>query len=308
MRILVTGGAGFIGGHIARQALAEGHEVAILDNLRRAKRERVTPGATFYEVDVVDEATVRHAVADYRPQAISHQAAQVSVPASIDDPALDCRINVEGTVNLLQAAVAQGVERFVFASTGGAIYGEVAEGSLATTEWAPKPGSPYAISKFAAEAYVSYAAKQHGLKTSILRYANVYGPGQSSEGEAGVVAIFLERIARGEAVTVFARTTPGDGGCIRDYVYVSDVADANLLAMTAAAPPPLANVSTGVATNTTTLADGLARALGKEVSINDAGPRRGDLECSVLEPTLPAWGQAVSLDQGLARVAEGTRT
>lgn len=300
MRVLVSGGAGFIGSHVTQKLLGEGHEVAVLDNCSSGERTRVPPEARFFDCDLRDDAAVRRVVAEFKPEAISHQAAQASVPSSVDDPAYDCAVNVLGTVQLLQAAQQQGCERFVFASTGGAIYGEVAEGETADESWQIQPRSPYALAKAAAESYLSYFARC-GLQTHVLRYANVYGPGQTGSGEAGVVAIFFERALRGEALTVFGRERPGDGGCVRDYVYVDDVARANVDACTGKLPVSLLNIGTGIATTTASLATKIAEATRLREAQKDAPARRGDLRRSVLGSSHRAahWYGSTTLEAGL---------
>ena len=175
MKLLITGGAGFIGSHIAEHALRNGHTVVVLDNLATGHRGNVPEGVDFHEVDLRDRDAVLEVVARARPDVISHQAAQASVAVSVREPLLDANVNIIGSLNLLDAAVANGVERVIFASTGGAIYGEIAEGK-ATTATPPRPMSPYAAAKFAVENYLRCYEEEHGLKSTVLRYANVYGP------------------------------------------------------------------------------------------------------------------------------------
>ncbi|HVZ35762.1 MAG TPA: NAD-dependent epimerase/dehydratase family protein, partial [Polyangiaceae bacterium] len=194
MRILVTGGAGFIGSHIADAALARGHEVLVIDDLSTGKRANVPSGARFVELDIRDGKRLHELIGEFRPQVISHQAAQTSVSVSTREPVRDADINVTGSLQLGDAAVEHGVERLIFASTGGAIYGEVPEGARAKEGDRTTPLSPYACSKLAFETYLTgYFAKERGLKSTVLRYANVYGPRQDPHGEAGVVAIFAQR-------------------------------------------------------------------------------------------------------------------
>jgi UDP-glucose 4-epimerase len=212
---------------------------------------------------------------------------------------------VLGSVRLLESARRHGVERFVFASTGGAIYGEVPEGQRATEAWPARPLSPYACSKLAFEGYLAAYRQEHGQPYTILRYANVYGPRQDPHGEAGVVAIFSQRLVAGEPIRINARRDLGDAGCVRDYVSVRDVVRANLLAVHGRLESPVVNVGTGIGTSTLELAQAIERALGVEAK-REPGPRRpGDIERSVLEPNreLAAHLESVPLDRGIAETA-----
>jgi UDP-glucose 4-epimerase len=228
MRALVTGGAGFIGSNLVDALVERGDEVSVVDDVSTGKRanldQAVQNGATLTELDIRDAEAVDAAVERARPETIFHLAAQIDVRKSVADPANDSRINVEGTVNVLKAAQAHGVRRFVNTSTGGAIYGE---GQIipAPEDHPVAPEAPYGLSKFCAEQYCELFTRLHGLSTVSLRYGNVYGPRQDPLGEAGVVAIFCGKLLDGQRPTIF-----GDGRQTRDYVYVGDVVDANLKA------------------------------------------------------------------------------
>lgn len=302
MRVLVTGGAGFIGSHVVEQLLAAGHEAAVLDDLSTGKRANVPEGVPLFVTDLRDRDATARVLADYHPDAVSHQAAQASVSVSMREPALDAAVNVLGSIHLFEACVAAGVTRVVFASTGGAIYGEVPPGTRATERTPPAPASPYAIHKLAAEQLLTVYQRHRGLQTCILRYANVYGPRQDPHGEAGVVAIFLAAALEGQALRVFAMREPGDGGCVRDYVYVSDVARMNVLALTGTVTEAVVNVGTGIPTTTADLARAVLHVTACEVPVHPAPPRAGDLGISLLDPTLPLkyLGKLVGIDEGLA--------
>jgi len=309
MRVLVTGGAGFIGSHVAEAAVAAGHVVSVLDDLSTGRRENVPEHTRLFEVDVRDGEAVRQVFAEARPELVSHQAAQASVAVSVRRPAFDAEVNVVGSLHVLQACVEHEVARLVFASTGGAIYGEVAEGERAGESHPTHPLSPYACAKLAVEHYLAAFAAEHGLASTTLRYANVYGPRQDPHGEAGVVAIFARRLLTGEPIQVNARRTPGDDGCVRDYVHVRDVVAANLAAFRGEIDVPVLNVCTGVATDTRTLARHLREHLGSVSTVRDGERRPGDLERSVLDPGLldcyvPG---RVPLAEGLASTADWFR-
>jgi UDP-glucose 4-epimerase len=276
VRAIVTGGAGFIGSHVADALAARGDEVTVLDDLSHGKRENVPDAARLVVGDIRDGDAVARLFAGARPAVCFHFAAQADVRVSVDDPLLDCSVNVAGTLQVLEAARAHGA-RVVFASTGGAIYGECAEPA---GEDAPRrPLAPYGTSKLAAEEYLATYNRLHGTKHTALRYGNVYGPRQDPHGEAGVVAIFLGRLARGEAPRVF-----GDGRQERDYVYVGDAADAAVLA--AENEAGTFNVGTGRATSVLELLRGCVRVAGAEVEPTYAPPRLGELQRSVLDPGL----------------------
>lgn len=306
MRILVTGGAGFIGSHIVQQALLRGHEVAALDDLSSGKRENLPPGVRLYEVDIRDAKATHQAFLDFRPDAVSHQAAQASVSVSMKQPALDAAINVVGGLHVAEACVAIGTKTLVFASTGGAIYGNIAQDTA--REDAPKnPISPYAIDKLAFEMLLGVYGSAGTLDPCILRYANVYGPRQDPHGEAGVVAIFLNRLKENLPLQVNAMRSLGDDGCIRDYVYVGDVARANLLALEGKLRNRLMNIGTGVPTSTRTLAEELLRRSPKSGSSITFGPQReGDIERSLLDGRLfrEEVGDFEELATGLDATAE----
>ncbi|MEZ6122673.1 MAG: SDR family NAD(P)-dependent oxidoreductase [Planctomycetaceae bacterium] len=267
MRLLVTGGAGFIGSHVADRALSKGWKVAVIDNLVSGHRENVPPEAEFFKVDIRDREAVNAVFVDFQPTLVSHQAAQASVAVSVREPQMDADVNILGSLNILAACVAQKVQRIVFASTGGAIYGEVPEGIRAGIDFSPVPISPYACSKFAVEKYLECFRIEHGLQYTVLRYANVYGPRQDPHGEAGVVAIFCNRIIAGESIQVNARKASGDDGCVRDYVFIDDVAGANIAALENRIPDPILNVGTGQETSTRQLAEILQREIGRSVAL-----------------------------------------
>ncbi len=273
---LVTGGAGFIGSHVADLFLAEGYAVSVIDNLTSGKREQVPRGAAFHELDITSPeagALVR----DGKFDVICHLAAQIDVRKSVADPANDSRINIGGTLNLLEA-VRQGSPktRFVFSSTGGAVYGDLVPMPV-DENGAKDPQSPYGTAKLSVEYYMGYYSRVHGLDTIALRYSNVYGPRQDPHGEAGVVAIFCNRILDGTALTVF-----GDGKQTRDYVYALDVARANLLAAKADLPrmtnldSRAFNIGTSIETDVLELAEELKRAGSSNVNIQHAPARAGE--------------------------------
>lgn len=309
MRILITGGAGFIGSHVADEALARGAAVAVLDNLASGRRENVPEKAEFFETDICDAAAVEAAFAKFQPTHVSHQAAQASVAVSVREPQMDASVNILGSLNILTASVANGVQRVVFASTGGAIYGEVPPGTKAAIDTVPVPISPYACSKFAVEKYLECFRLEHGLNYSVLRYANVYGPRQDPHGEAGVVAIFCNRIMAGESIQLNAMLEPGDDGCIRDYVFIRDVVGANIAAMEDRVPDPVLNVGTGSETTTRQLADVLQQHLESTVEVKPGDRRAGDIQRSVLNSDRIAelLGTPVSVEAGLKETAQWFR-
>lgn len=305
MRILVTGGAGFIGSHIADAFLARGDEVLIVDDLSTGQRENLPTEARFEEIDIRDGEAVQRIFRSFRPQVVSHQAAQTSVSVSVREPQRDAEINLMGGLEVLLASVDVGVHRFIFASTGGAIYGEVLEGTRAAPGAPLLPISPYACSKLGFENYLKAYHLTAGLPITILRYANVYGPRQDPYGEAGVVAIFSDRLLDGLPVQINAMRERGDAGCVRDYVYVGDVVEANLRAADGLIEENIINVATGIPTTTETLARSIASSIGRDPELIYGPRREGDLQRSVLEPDLRAFGRApVDLDEGIRRTTE----
>jgi UDP-glucose 4-epimerase len=249
MKILVTGGAGFIGSHVVDAYLEAGHEVAVVDNLYTGKRENVNPEARFYEVNV-RSPEISGIIRKESPEVINHHAAQISVPASVEDPGFDADVNIKGLINLLEASRKNRVRKVVFISSGGAIYGEADEYPT-TEEYLPRPLSPYAITKLTSEYYLSYYRHQWGLDYTILRYANIYGPRQIPQGEAGVVAIFMSRLMNNSPYTLY-HFPDEPSGMIRDYCFVKDVVKANLFALERG-ESGMFNIGTGKGTNTLTL-------------------------------------------------------
>jgi UDP-glucose 4-epimerase len=299
----------FIVSHIVERLLSQGHVVSVLDNLSTGKRENVPPAAKLYECDLRDREGVARVVAEVKPEAVTHQAAQASVAISVREPKLDAEVNVIGGINLADACIDAGVKRFVFASTGGAIYGEVPPGQHAKEDTVPVPVSPYAIHKLCFEQLLGMYQRFRGLPVTILRYANVYGPRQDPHGEAGVVAIFFQLIRDGKTLLVNARKQAGDDGCVRDYVYVEDVARMNVLALEGKISERVANVGTGQPTSTRQLALAMLRIAGREVPLEGRPMRPGDLEVSLLDPTLPLryLGSLTALEPGLTATLPGFR-
>ena len=300
--VLVTGGAGFIGSHVAEAYVAAGHAVTVLDNLSSGRRENVPSDANFVEADVRSpEAKDLLSGGDF--SVINHHAAQMDVRVSVADPEFDAQVNILGLLNLLEGGRAGGVRRIVFASSGGVVYGE--SDALPHREGARKlPVSPYGVSKLASEFYLASYAQLHGLEVVSLRYANVYGPRQSPHGEAGVVAIFGSRARRGEGITVY-----GDGSQTRDYVYVGDVARANVEATTCTLSAihtiddVAYNVGTSVETSVNDLAALLLEAAGANVPITNAPARPGELHRSSVDVSRAAhewnWRPDVPVAVGL---------
>jgi UDP-glucose 4-epimerase len=310
MRVLVTGGAGFIGSHIVEGALAEGYEVAVLDNLSSGKRSNVPSGVRLFEVDLRNRSAVSETLAAFKPDLVSHQGAQVSVAVSVREPHLDGEVNLLGGINVLDACVQHQVKRLVFASTGGAIYGEVPDGQRADEAMRPAPISPYAIHKLAFEHTLDVYRTHHGLDSVVLRYANIYGPRQDPHGEAGVVAIFFDTVLAGKTLRVNGMHAEGDPGCLRDYAYVGDVARANLAALAGRLPERLMNVGTGVAVSTLELAQAISAVAGAPPRTVFAPPRAGDVGRSVLDPTRfsAAFGSPVPISEGLRHTYEWYRS
>ena len=309
MRLLITGGAGFIGSNLADKALEAGWQVAVLDDLSSGRRKNVPAAAEFFQVDIQDAAAVEKAFASFKPTAVSHQAAQVSVAISVREPQRDASINIIGSINVMQSCVNHKVGHLVFASTGGAIYGEVPAGTRASVSTVPLPLSPYACSKFAVEKYLDCFRHEHQLNFTVLRYANVYGPRQDPHGEAGVVAIFCNRMLANEPVGVFARTTVGDSGCVRDYIFIADVVKANMAALQGQIPERVLNVGTGRETTTLQLAEHIRSTLNSSSEIRYGDRRAGDVERSLLDADrlVELLGPTVTVADGLKITAEWFR-
>jgi len=308
VKILVTGGAGFIGSHVAEAALEAGHEVLVVDDLSSGRRDNLPPRADFRQIDIRNRDAFRKAALQFVPDAISHHAAQASVAISVREPVLDADVNILGSLNVAEVAL-ESESRLVFSSTGGALYGEVPEGQVAAEGWPAVPLSPYACSKASFELYLQAYGRASGLPYTILRYGNVYGPRQDPHGEAGVVAIFLRRLLQKEPIQINARKKEGDDGCVRDYVYVRDSVRANLAAFDGALDRRTINIATGVGTSTRTLAERLVGFVGEPAVVNDGAFRPGDLERSVLDPSvmISVLGEPTPLESGLSDTAEWFR-
>lgn len=303
--VLVTGGAGFIGSHVADRFLAAGWNVTVLDDLSSGRVENIAPGVKFIRSDItsLDAATeVRNGHFDV----LCHLAAQIDVRRSVLDPVYDATRNILGTLNLMEAIRASGHDtRVVFSSTGGALYGDFDVPPSAET-FSKDPEAPYGIAKLSVEYYLAYYGRVHGLQTVTLRYGNVYGPRQDPHGEAGVVAIFCNRLLDGRVLTVF-----GNGEQTRDYVYAGDVASANFAAATRTLPAigrldaRAFNIGTGIETTVNTLANTLTHVAGASSSIEYAPARPGELARSALETSKARrelqWTPQVTLEDGLDR-------
>jgi UDP-glucose 4-epimerase len=308
MKTLVTGGAGFIGSNLVDALVARGDDVAVIDNLATGKRENLehalANGAELIELDVRDADAVGAAVERVGPEAIFHLAAQIDVRKSVADPAHDSRVNVEGTINVLNAALAAGVRRLINTSTGGAIYGE---GQIlpAPEDHPVAPESPYGLSKFCAENYCALFTRLHGLSTVSLRYGNVYGPRQDPLGEAGVIAIFCGKLLDGGRPQIF-----GDGKQTRDYVYVGDVVDANLRAADSDITGAF-NVGRGVATSVLDIVEALAAQSDNGFEADHLPARTGEVQHIALDPSRTkaelGWEAQVDLEQGLSRTLDSLR-
>jgi UDP-glucose 4-epimerase len=304
LRILVTGGAGFIGSNVADRFIELGHDVAIFDDLSTGFREFVNPRAKFYAGDLADEESIDRCIAEFRPEIVDHHAAQIDVRKSVTDPVHDARINILGSIAMMQACTRHGVRKIVYASTGGALYGEGRH--LPASEDHPvNPEAPYGASKHTVEHYLYIWKLLHGLDYTVLRYPNVFGPRQNPHGEAGVNAIFIGLMLAGKRPRIF-----GDGNAVRDYLYVSDVVEGNVLALDQGSGEML-NLGTGVGTSVNDIVRELQAILGfQEGAIHDA-PRAGEVQRIYLDAAraqrVLGWTPQVGFGEGLRRTVEWSR-
>jgi UDP-glucose 4-epimerase len=301
MKILVTGGAGFIASHIVDRYLALGHEVVVVDNLSTGSRALANPRARFVTADL-RSPRLAECFATERPEVVNHHAAQAAVRRSVTDPQFDAKVNVVGTVNLLECCRRFGVRRVIFASSGGAVYGDTE--LLPTPEEHPaRPASPYGITKLTVEHYLACWELLYQISWIALRYANVYGPRQNPLGEAGVIAIFAHRLLKGESPIV-----NGDGEQTRDYVYVGDVVEANVRALERQEVNGPVNVGTGIETSVNDLLKQLSRWVDHSVDVVHGPAKAGEQRRSVVDPSrakaLLGWSPQISLEEGLRRTVE----
>jgi UDP-glucose 4-epimerase len=298
MKILVTGGAGFIGSHVVNAYVGAGHEVVVIDDLSSGRVENLDSEARLVRLDIRDPAA-RDLVVQEHPDVLNHHAAQMDVRRSVADPIFDADVNVLGFINLLEGARVAGVKRVLFASSGGAVYGEQ-EDLPATEKHNTAPVSPYGVSKRAGEDYLFCYYVNYGLPYVALRYANVYGPRQDPHGEAGVVAIFTERLLSGKQPII-----NGDGTQTRDYVFVGDVAAANLAALDGSFVGPV-NIGTGIETDVNSLLGLLSQAAGSTTRAMHGPAKPGEQRRSVVDPGLArqvfGWMPRVCLEDGLRQV------
>ena len=299
MKILITGGAGFIGSHVADACLEAGHQVVVVDDLSSGNFANLNPAVKFYQLDIRDPA-LDEVFAAEKPDVVNHHAAQISVPRSITEPLLDAQINILGLVNVLENCVKHHIKKVIFISTGGAIYGE-AEEYPTTEDYPPQPLSVYAINKFAGENYLRFYQHQYGLEYTVLRYANVFGPRQIAQGEAGVVSIFVEKLLQDSAPTIYAYPDAPEG-MIRDYVYVKDVVRANLAVLDRGSNEVF-NIGTCEETTTSQLYKTILWQLGKKIQPLKGPARKGDLRRSMLDNSKAfkelGWSPIYSLEDGI---------
>jgi len=304
LKVMVTGGAGFIGSNIADRLVEEGHEVVVLDDLSSGKRDHVPASANFYRMEL-DNRWLDRVVERERPDAVLHLAAQISVRRSVEDPVFDARVNILGSIGLIEACRAHGVRRFIFTSTGGAIYGDVDQVPTPET-WPAAPISPYGTSKLSVEQYLHCFRQIHGFSSAALRLANVYGPRQDPHGEAGVVAIFSRAL-----LEVRAATINGDGTQTRDYVYVGDVVEAFVRALGSEDQGSF-NVGTATETSVNELYQQVAGAVGSGAAAEHGPPRPGEQRRSSVDYTRIrnelGWEPKVQLTEGIALTVDYFRT
>jgi UDP-glucose 4-epimerase len=304
MRILVTGGAGFIGSHVVDRFVGDGHEVAVFDNLSTGFRALLNPAARFFEADLTDGDAVERCVAEFRPEVVDHHAAQIDVRGSVEDPVFDARTNILGALRLLQSCTRNGVRKFVYASTGGALYGEGRE--LPATEAHPvNPESPYGVSKHTLEHYLYLWKLLHGLDYTVLRYPNVYGPRQNPHSEAGVNAIFIGLMLAGKRPRIF-----GTGEQVRDYLYVMDVVEANVLAL-GGGSGEIVNLGTGIGTSVNDIFRELKLIMGFAGEPIYEAPRPGEVQRIYLDATraraVLGWAPRTRFHDGLVEAVEWAR-
>ncbi|MDA8346071.1 MAG: NAD-dependent epimerase/dehydratase family protein [Thermaerobacter sp.] len=305
MRVLVTGGAGFIGSNTVDLLVSLGHDVSVVDNLVTGSRSNLHPQAAFHEVDVTDDAALQTVFERERPEAVIHLAAQMDVRISTRRPVYDAQVNILGSLQVIEGAVRVGTRKVIYASSGGAIYGEPLY--LPVREDHPvNPLSQYGVTKHTVEHYLYLYAQQRGLAYTALRYANVYGPRQNPAGEAGVIAIFIRNLLLGLQSRIF-----GDGKQTRDYVYVGDVAAANVAALHAADGMAL-HIGSGIETTVNELYEQLARILGVRHAARHEAERPGEVLRIALDSSLAAehlgWRPEVSLSDGLNETVDYLQT
>jgi len=301
MKVLVTGGAGFIGSHIVDRLIDEGFEVVVIDDLSSGNEKNINKKAKFFKLDIQD-SKLESIFEREQPHYICHQAAQIDVRRSVSDPVFDAKINVLGTINILQNCIKYNVKKVIFASSGGAIYGE--QEVFPAPETHPlRPISPYGITKLVAEHYLYYYKTVYGLDYVALRYANVYGPRQDPYGEAGVVAIFIQKMLNGEQPII-----NGDGNQTRDFVYVGDVAQANILAIKNNISENVFNIGTGIETSVNQIFNHIREIINPSMEEKHGSPKQGEQLRSVIEykkaEKILHWEPKVSLVDGFKKTCE----
>jgi UDP-glucose 4-epimerase len=305
MKILVTGGAGFIASHIADKYIELRYDVVVVDNLYTGKREFVNPKARFYEADIRDKEKIRKIFEEEKPEILNHHAAQMDVRKSVADPGFDAQVNIIGLINLMEAGRISGLKKVIFASSGGAIYGDASALPTPETFW-PKPASPYGISKWTTEHYLDFYYQAYGIDYTALRYGNVYGPRQNPHGEAGVVAIFTQRLLNNQQPMI-----NGDGKQTRDFVYVGDVVNANIKALNSAVSLTV-NIGTGKQTDINTIYDLLVKLTGTNFPQDHREAKPGEQRVSVLDNKFAkqklGWEPITELDQGLEETVKYFKT
>jgi UDP-glucose 4-epimerase len=304
MRILITGGAGFIGSHVSRAYLAAGHEVAVADDLSSGRQKNLPAAAKFFQVDIRDTERLGRVFEEFRPAVVNHHAAQMDIRRSLREPLFDASVNVIGSLIVLELSVKHGVKRLIIASSGGAIYGEPK--ALPVREDAPEiPISHYGVTKLAVERYVNVYNNVYGIDFVILRYANVFGPRQNPRGEAGVVAVFAGQMLKGETPTIF-----GDGTKTRDYVFVEDIAEANLQALSRG-EGGTCNLGCGAQISDYEIFDVIRRGVGFDKQPQYAPRRPGEIEHIALDSSRAAlmlnWKPRTGLAEGIAKTIDHIR-
>lgn len=296
MKVLVTGGAGFIGSNIVDALIERGHDVVIVDNMFRGRRENINPKARLYEVSICDEV-LKDVFEKERPDIVNHHAAQIDLRRSVDEPMFDAHENILGSINVIVNAVKGGVKKLIYSSSGGAIYGEPEY--LPVDEKHPvRPVSQYGVSKYCVEHYIELYSRQNGLNYTVLRYGNIYGPRQDPFGEAGVIAIFARQMMKGELPSIF-----GPGNKTRDYTHVSDVVAVNLLAMERG-DGATCNIGTGAETSDQQIYDAVAEAVGYRETPNYTSVRPGEIQRICLDWSKAkkelGWSPKVSIREGIS--------